>query len=454
MAKKNFMAYGDAETIFTEYAGSLNRKLNCFTGTLDEFMALPVAVRKKYEYILDTTGSPSPSIVRYFTISASDWEANAGTDATEFPYVYNLPTTAYGTEFVPAEVLLLGSSYGEYPSASEQADIALVDKYIKFSATGVRLRATDEPTNSLTLVIVDGSASGSSGGGGGLYPRLLITSTVPPTITKPSGGTATATLISGNNYYYDAPEWGTYIVTQTIGGVTANIPINVNTCKVYNVADKTTFEGIQQILNSHMEADLLEVGDEVSVTLSGNEPMTWVVSAINHEQQHQVIFTPKWCLATARQMNTTETNVGGWNSSALRAWLNGDFYTNLPDSVKPYIKDRTFQTSQGNKSTALQSATDKIWLPREYEIFGETVTAVATEHTNGNAEQFPIFAVAANRIKTTGQSGSAYWWWESSPHASYATTFCGVTSSGTAGGNVGSASARGVAPCFHMLADD
>lgn len=55
MAKKNFIAFGDAETIFTEYAGSLNRKLNCFTGTLDEFMALSVEERKKYEHILDPT---------------------------------------------------------------------------------------------------------------------------------------------------------------------------------------------------------------------------------------------------------------------------------------------------------------------------------------------------------------------------------------------------------------
>ena len=109
------------------------------------------------------TGADS---VRYFTISSSSWAANTGSDATEFPYVYTIASTAYGADFVPAEVLLLGSSSGDYPSSSEEEDIALVDKYIKFTATAIRLRATDEPTNNLTLVIRDGSSSGATGGGG------------------------------------------------------------------------------------------------------------------------------------------------------------------------------------------------------------------------------------------------------------------------------------------------
>lgn len=68
MAKKNFMAYGDAETIFTEYAGALNRKLNCFSGTREEFLALSVEERKKYEYILD----PTSNVVVYAVMDEVD----------------------------------------------------------------------------------------------------------------------------------------------------------------------------------------------------------------------------------------------------------------------------------------------------------------------------------------------------------------------------------------------
>lgn len=222
--------------------------------------------------------------------------------------------------------------------------------------------------------------------------------------------------------------------------------------------DTDTFDGIQKILNAHLENDLLDIGDEVSLTIGGSIPMTWQIAAINHEPAyaHQVIFTPKWCLPTSRQMNSTNTNVGGWNSSTLRTWLNGDFFNNyIPADLQLLIADRDIISSQGNQSTALQTATDKIWLPREYEIFGATTYATATEHTGGNAQQFPIFATASNRIKTLGQSGSVANWYECSPYTSNATGYCLVSTSGAAGNNGGggASAAFGVAPCFHLIAD-
>ena len=219
-------------------------------------------------------------------------------------------------------------------------------------------------------------------------------------------------------------------------------------------ADVHSFRGIQQILNLHRETEMLEVGMEVEITLKyGNIKMIYQIAAINHESGHQVIFTPKWCLPTGRQMNSSNTNVGGWNSTALRSWLNNDFLNDyLPDDVAAFVKNRDIVASQGNQSSTLQTATDKIWLPREYEIFGTTTSAAATEHSGGNAEQFPIFATAANRIKTYGQGGAACYWWEVSPYVSNATYFCYVNLSGAASSYAASYT-YGVAPCFHLLAE-
>lgn len=207
------------------------------------------------------------------------------------------------------------------------------------------------------------------------------------------------------------------------------------------------FAYVQAILNSGLESSMLSVGMEMpEITVSG-EPMQWVIGNIS---SGEVIFIPKWCLATIRAMNAALTNVGGWNSSALRTWLNGDFYNSLPSSVKPFIADRTFQTSEGNQSTSLQSATDKIWLPREYEVFGATTHAAATEYTDGNAEQFTIFDTSTNRIKNEGKSGAACDWWCSSPFVSSSTGFCIVYANGNAGGS-GASVANGVLPCFRMV---
>lgn len=210
-----------------------------------------------------------------------------------------------------------------------------------------------------------------------------------------------------------------------------------------------TFSDVQKVLNAGKETEMLTVGMEMDEVTVGGEPMVWQIGNI---ASGEVIFVPKWCLATTRAMNSTATNVGGWNSSALRTWLNGDFYNSLPSSVKPYVKDRTFQTSQGNGSTSLQSATDKIWLPREYEIFGARTYATETEHTQGGAEQFSIFSTSANRIKTQGKAGETCTWWESSPFANSNVHFCAVLNTGAAN-YYGASDAFGVAPCFRMTPD-
>lgn len=217
----------------------------------------------------------------------------------------------------------------------------------------------------------------------------------------------------------------------------------------------TSFSGVQQILNAHKELDLLEVGMDMDETIlkTGSIPMQWSIGAINQEGGHSVFFVPKWCLPTTRQMNSSDTNVGGWNVTLLRSWLNNEFLNDyLPDDIASLVKSRDIKISQGNKSTSLQTASDKIWLPREYEIFGATTYSAGTEHTSGNAEQFGIFATAGNRIKTAGKNGSACAWWECSPYVSSAARFCAVVASGSA--NSGDASSSyGVLPCFQLTSD-
>jgi hypothetical protein len=92
-------------------------------------------------------------ITTTFTILSSDWTANAGTDAADFPYVCEISSALYSNTYVPAEVLLLGSDPSDYPTSTEQEAIQSVDQYIKFTASGVRLRAATAPSVTLTLVV-------------------------------------------------------------------------------------------------------------------------------------------------------------------------------------------------------------------------------------------------------------------------------------------------------------
>lgn len=133
----------------------------------------------------------------------------------------------------------------------------------------------------------------------------------------------------------------------------------------------------------------------------------------------------------------------------MREWLNGVFYQALPDELKAVISERTFKTSIGNQGSALQEATDKIWIPKEWEVFGTQTYATATEHTSDTA-QFPIYAVASN-----GKNLWKIWWFSVlvafvSALRATGTTFCNVTTAGAANRTATRATRMLWPPCFQI----
>lgn len=88
-----------------------------------------------------------------FAIAASAWVANSGADATDFPYIAEITTALYTNTFQPSEVLLLGATAGDYPTTTESEELELIDMYVKFTGSVIRLRATSQPTSAFTLVI-------------------------------------------------------------------------------------------------------------------------------------------------------------------------------------------------------------------------------------------------------------------------------------------------------------
>jgi hypothetical protein len=115
---------------------------------------IPVVVYGiKLHHEISVSAVLSASQTHTFTIASTDWEANAGSDATEFPYVANIQTDLYPSTFTPCETLLLGADATDYPTSTDETAMALVDKYVKFTGTAIRLRATAAPATSLTLLV-------------------------------------------------------------------------------------------------------------------------------------------------------------------------------------------------------------------------------------------------------------------------------------------------------------
>jgi len=215
--------------------------------------------------------------------------------------------------------------------------------------------------------------------------------------------------------------------------------------------DKTTWTGVQTIINAGLAGSMLAIGDSITANLSTGEDIIFEIAAINLERDGQVIWKAKNAMNALRQHHTSNTNAGGWNSSDLRTYLNNTVYAALPAELKPLIAERAVKASQGSQSAAIQTANDKIFLPREFEVFGATTYAAASEQSQGGALQWPIFATAAKRIITQGLGGAACIWWLVSPYASGSAHFCYVGTSG-APGHYDASTSYGVVPCFQMIA--
>lgn len=207
--------------------------------------------------------------------------------------------------------------------------------------------------------------------------------------------------------------------------------------------------------------DYWSVGDERTVTLSAmsatgvgeshaQQQVTFVLmnaggktlaTAVNGHTECAFIVGQKNSLAERGYMNSSNTNTGGWNSSARRTWCNNVYKAAIPSDFRSLFKQhKNLSGTGGGSSSGTQQTTDYFALPAEIEVFGSTTYSVA-----GEGSQFKYYETSANRIKTQGEGGSAYDWWERSHLSGYSSGFCDVYDSGYAG-NASAANYRALAP--------
>lgn len=151
MSEVNMMSYDDALSVLGGYADAI-KSLKPEEIKWAQWMAKTESEKEGHVWLITDAPDPVESI-HTFLVAASSWIANAGSDATAFPYVCEINTLFYTSDFVPSEVLLLGADATDYPTAADETAIGVVDKYVKFTGTAIRLRATSAPATNLNLVV-------------------------------------------------------------------------------------------------------------------------------------------------------------------------------------------------------------------------------------------------------------------------------------------------------------
>ena len=198
-----------------------------------------------------------------------------------------------------------------------------------------------------------------------------------------------------------------------------------------------SWEEIAEISESGNASSIFSVGDEKTIALTTGEQVTLVILGFNHDDltsggKAGITIGMKNLLATRYAMNSTATNVGGWDDSKMRTSTMATLLTQLPSDLQSVIKQVYKRATAGSQSEIITTPADKLWLFAEVEIDGTTKAGYADE-----GEQYEYWktvkdgTVDDDRKKyLSNGSGSALGWWLRSPSVSSSYNFRCIYSSG------------------------
>ena len=261
--------------------------------------------------------------------------------------------------------------------------------------------------------------------------RELTTAVATAVITEIDGAVA--------NHVADNPNDGLDAVTYALDTVAKKYGI-----KYRRPLEMLTWEEIADIAKSGKAAAHFRVGDTKDITLKSGETVTAVIVDFNHdvldselESTAGITFGIKGVLDGWFEMNTDDTNKGGWAKSKMRIVYMQRIENLLPDDVRAALQPVVKTTTKGGGSDEIEMTVDKLFLFSEVEIVGTD----AADSGDDEGVQYKYFEKPENRVKKR-DSGSTYAWWLRSPIAASATYFFNVIAtggmrSGTASGACG-----------------
>ena len=244
-------------------------------------------------------------------------------------------------------------------------------------------------------------------------------------VLKPKGPTASLTAQSGITY------------TNGISGISAE-KMSLYAELISNnasITNKTSVVYIDDGANHYK----VSIGDQVTLSLNGTN-YAFDIIGFNHDTltdtaaygeetatgKAGITFQMHDLFATGYPMNSTNTNSGGWKSSAMRtstmATMKGYLPTGWQSIIKPINKA---SGKGGGSSSGTETVSGSCFLLAEIEIFGSTKYSVSGEGT-----QYAYYKAGNSKVKKI--NGYANYWWERSPYSGDGISFCRVNSSGNA----------------------
>ena len=244
-------------------------------------------------------------------------------------------------------------------------------------------------------------------------------------VVKPKGPTASLTAQSGVTY------------TNGISGISAE-KMSLYAELISNnasIANKTSVVYIDDGTNHYK----VSIGDQVTLSLNGTN-YAFDVIGFNHDTlttstaygastktgKAGITFQMHDLFATTYKMNSTNTNSGGWKSSAMRTSTMATMKGYMPAAWQTAIKPVNKASGTGGGSTSgTEIVSDSCFLLAEIEIFGSTTFSVSGEGT-----QYAYYKAGNSKVKHYLNDSDH--WWTRSTNPGTSSDFCHVFVIGTA----------------------
>ena len=185
------------------------------------------------------------------------------------------------------------------------------------------------------------------------------------------------------------------------------------------------------------------IGQSRNISITGYGTFAFQLIGIGHDSlasggTSKLLTFQSIDIVCNHNMNSSNTTSGGWASSAMRTFMNGELLSKFPQYVQDVIvevKKPYCATANG----ATQYSNDKLFIASEKEIFG-------TSSYGNDGTQYEYWSINnTNNARIKKLNGSAHYWWMRSVHDS--TRFRRVNTDGSASNNYASDS-YGCVPCF------
>lgn len=190
-----------------------------------------------------------------------------------------------------------------------------------------------------------------------------------------------------------------------------------------------TWEQIIAACHNNEVPDTWKAKDHKPMTIEGVNYQIDIIGK-NHDTyasggKAPLTFQLHDCYGELKNMNSSDTNRGGWTSCAMRSTRLPAILALMPTEVQNGIREVNKLTSAGNLSATINTTADKLFLLSEIEIFGSVILS-----RSGEGTQYDYYKAGGGRVKYL--RGDTVNWWGRSPTASNYASFCYASSDGSA----------------------